>query len=339
MGGFLLHKGSVPSQVLCPTRFQFLVEAGAIDFPLISSREIADKSRTHPLFAVIVFVQVGWFTVQIISRIAYHLPVTQLEVVTALLLIFHVPILFFWWSKPLDTRDQYRVDLHTDMDEGALQTFLDAAGYNLPPEKCDLRREKLNGRTLKRTVISESPFPLTEPVTNATLRPLTWVLSVTTHYSALAFRSNANAVPNGDLAVPIFYSPDSTGLFKCFWVVVGAALLGIAHLLLGHHFVTRREEKIWRIASIISASASAGILLSFVFIIAVFVIEFSVRGRDVDDPHAMFCALGLVAWNLCLGAVIISRGILIVESFLSLRSLPPGALQDVRWTNYIAHLS
>ena len=344
MGGFLLHKDGAPYQVLCPNRLSYLLEAGAIDFPLISSQQIADKGQTHPILTATVFVQVAWFFLQIISRVAYHLPVTQLEVVTALLVIIQALTLSFWWSKPLDTRDQYRIDIHPGMDEELLQSLLDGAGYNLTSEKYDLRCEKVHGRRLKAIVLSESPLAPTKPplarrLTNATLRPLLWISEATADYPALSYRLNADAVPNGQLAVPLFYSPDSMEAFKCLWNGISPAILGIAHLYLGHHFATHKEEKIWRVASIVSASGAAGILLSLGILIPIVLIEEWIRGRDVEEPNTFACVWAVGVAGLCLAAIIASRSILIVEALLSLRMHPTGALLYVRWTNYIIHMS
>jgi len=342
MGGLLLHKDGLPYQVLCPTRFYFLMEPGAIDFPLISRQEIADKSHSHPLLSMIFFVQVGWFAVHIISRLAYHLPITQLEVITALIVIIQVLALCFWWSKPLDVRDQYRVDLHPGMDEEQLQLSLDVDAHDLTSEKYDLRRAKVHGARLKRMVQSELPQPTTEPsfvrrVAMASLRKLELAAY---HYPSLVYRMDADAVPNGDLVVPLFYSPGAVGAAACIWVLVGPTLLGLAHYFLVTHFVTHREEKIWHIASIMSATAPGAMLLSSGLILGGSVlIEGWIRGQDIEEPHDGGCWLASIVGTLGLVAIIISRGALIVESFLSLRSLPLGAFQVTEWTNYIPHLA
>lgn len=68
--------------------------------PEITRRQIEDKSKSDHLAKTLIILQATWFLIQIVGRLAQHLPVTLLEVNT----IAHIFCLFLvyllWWNKP-----------------------------------------------------------------------------------------------------------------------------------------------------------------------------------------------------------------------------------------------
>jgi hypothetical protein len=108
MGGFLLFKDGTPNQVLSPEKFTTLVDAGCIDFPSITERDIKAKGKAHPLLTFLTFLQKIWFISQCIVR---RHSITLLEIMTLTFILMHALLLFFWWHKPLDARDAVRLHL------------------------------------------------------------------------------------------------------------------------------------------------------------------------------------------------------------------------------------
>jgi len=104
MGGFTLRERGKPDQVLEAEELERLSEAGKIEWPTITEKEIADRSKGDYLSKTIVLVQTTWFIGQCIARRAYGLAVTELEVVTIAFASLTGIIYYFWWHKPLDVR-------------------------------------------------------------------------------------------------------------------------------------------------------------------------------------------------------------------------------------------
>ena len=102
MGGFTLHKGGKPVQVLVPEELERLSEAGKIEWPTITEEEIADRSKGDYLSKTIVVFQATWFIIQCIARGVYGLTLTELEVVTIAFASLTGVIYYLWWDKPLD---------------------------------------------------------------------------------------------------------------------------------------------------------------------------------------------------------------------------------------------
>jgi len=111
MGGFTLHKGGKPVRVLEARELEKLSAAGKIEWPTITEEEIADRSKGDYLTKTIVLFQTIWFIGQCITRGAYGLALTELEVVTLAFATLTGVIYYFWWDKPLDVRCSIPVQL------------------------------------------------------------------------------------------------------------------------------------------------------------------------------------------------------------------------------------
>ncbi|KAJ3503081.1 hypothetical protein NLJ89_g8593 [Agrocybe chaxingu] len=102
MGGFQLQENGISVRALTVKEFDELYSAGRIDWPRISKEDIEDKSKADAFTKGIVLMQTGWFVLQCITRGAYKLAVTELEVVTLAFAALTTVIYAFWWHKPLD---------------------------------------------------------------------------------------------------------------------------------------------------------------------------------------------------------------------------------------------
>ncbi|THV97105.1 hypothetical protein D6D26_06835 [Aureobasidium pullulans] len=83
---------------LTPKGVLLLASCGHL--PEITSQEIADKSKVDELGKLVACLQAGWFTVQIISRLACGLPITLLEVTVVGHVVCALVLYALWWHKP-----------------------------------------------------------------------------------------------------------------------------------------------------------------------------------------------------------------------------------------------
>jgi hypothetical protein len=79
-----------------------LAKSGHI--PHISEELIIDKSKANALAKTLVIFQATGSMLQVVARLAAHLPVTLLEVNTLGHVLCALTLYLCWWSKPLDIR-------------------------------------------------------------------------------------------------------------------------------------------------------------------------------------------------------------------------------------------
>lgn len=83
---------------LTPKGVLLLASCGQL--PEITAQDIADKSKVDELGKLVACLQAGWFTVQIITRLACHLPITLLEVTVVGHAVCALVLYALWWYKP-----------------------------------------------------------------------------------------------------------------------------------------------------------------------------------------------------------------------------------------------
>ena len=107
----MLFEGNVAKGVLSPERFSNLLTAGKIEFPTITVEEIDDRSKADGFSKTIALGQTLWFVAQCLGRVAQHLDLTLIELLTLSLAVLNGVMYFLWWHKPLDVRCPVRVCL------------------------------------------------------------------------------------------------------------------------------------------------------------------------------------------------------------------------------------
>lgn len=99
IGGFALHDDTGIKEIKMD-RFLSLVQDGKIVNPVITKKEIKDKSTSDSLGKAILVVQLSWFATQFVIRLVDRLTVTLVELDTVCMALLTVPLIFFWWQKP-----------------------------------------------------------------------------------------------------------------------------------------------------------------------------------------------------------------------------------------------
>ena len=107
----MLFEENVAKGVLSPERFSELLTAGKIEFPAITVEEIVDRSKSDGFSKTIALGQTLWFVAQCLARIAQHLDLTLVELLTLSLAVLNGVMYFLWWNKSLDVRCPVRVNL------------------------------------------------------------------------------------------------------------------------------------------------------------------------------------------------------------------------------------
>ena len=132
----------------------------------------------------------------------------------------------------------------------------------------------------------------------------------------------------GDMKVPTFYATeneDAEYLTVFLFPVVGVVFGGIHCAGWFFDFPSSDEVMLWRVSSVVlTVSAILLPLLGFLLLSIL--------------SELRFKHLGIPVLTIILLVYVVSRLILLVEAFISLRHLTPGMLALVKWTSFIPHI-
>ena len=116
MGGFELRFEDETYQQLIYHRltyseFRGLVRAGLVDPPNITAKEVEDKSKGNWFSKSLALLQIGWFVLQLLARVAQGLQTTPLELFTLGVVACTIVSYINWWAKPLDVNTSTAISM------------------------------------------------------------------------------------------------------------------------------------------------------------------------------------------------------------------------------------
>ena len=131
----------------------------------------------------------------------------------------------------------------------------------------------------------------------------------------------------GDMKIPTFYAESGTdgeilGLYICI-PVVGAVFGGIHCVGWFFNFPSNAEAMLWRVSSAV---------LTVVAFLSPIIVVFLDYLSNIQEYF------GLALSAIIILVYVVSRLLLIVEAFISLRHLTPGMLALVKWTSFLPHI-
>ena len=118
--------------------------------------------------------------------------------------------------------------------------------------------------------------------------------------------------------------------FSLFFPVVGVIFGGIHCAGWFFDFPSSDEAMLWRVSSAV-LTGSAVLIPLLVFLAALVV-------AHIYDDDLQFKRFGVPVLTIFLLVYVVSRLLLLVEAFISLRHLTPGMLALVQWTSFIPHI-
>ena len=131
----------------------------------------------------------------------------------------------------------------------------------------------------------------------------------------------------GDMKIPTFYADPEDGAFLvAFFIclpVVGGVFGGIHCVGWFFDFPSSAEAMLWRVSSAV---------LTVVAFLSPIIVAILVYLSDIQEYFSV--AVGAIF----LLVYVVSRLLLVVEAFISLRHLTPGMFALVKWTSFIPHI-
>ena len=131
----------------------------------------------------------------------------------------------------------------------------------------------------------------------------------------------------GDMKIPTFYAESTTAeeivAIDVYFPVIGAVFGGIHCIGWFFNFPSSAEAMLWRVSSAV---------LTVVAFISPMIVGF-LAGLSTVQFY-----FGPAVFAIFILVYVVSRLLLIVEAFISLRHLTPGMLALVKWTSFIPHI-
>ena len=268
---------------------------------LIRKEEIEDKGKADLFVKMVALVQTLWLVLQCIARFVQHLPITTLEISALAYIPCTIFLVILWWHKPMDVNEPTRLTLRPAPQ--SQQSRLTSNDKSLP----DLPRPVV--------VLPYPKFPLA-------------------HRCRQVIGETFHPIGRWGVVSAIF----------CF--VFG----GIHCTAWNFFFETPQERLAWRICSVI---LTVSIPFSWILNRAVQGILQAVWAKNIErerrnptfhwtrkDGHGVEITIPVVQTihGLGLAFYVLARLYLLVEVFLSLRSLPAGCYVTVDWLEFWPHV-
>ena len=342
-----------------------LSEAGKIEWPTITKDEIADRSKGDYLSKTVVLLQTTWFIGQCISRGAYGLAVTELEVVTLAFAALNGIIYYFWWDKPLDVRcsipvrlleddaEKHDISPHAISVQRVREGDENVVIVSNPPSSTSVQYEQeipvVNPNPLPQTAIQvDTPTPNPDPALTRMQRLQNFIRRACAKHGTLlglgyVFRhpfarfssslfdlSNCDTLEDKILRVPTFYSPpnnlsDDYLRISNIYAMCVSIIFGAIHCIAWSFHFATLQE-CW--AWRISAVLVLGLPIPYVAVV------------DLGDIFYKRNRMALYTTILVaiLSLYIMARITLLILPFAGLRALPPSAYAQINWVDFLPHI-
>lgn len=350
MGGFVLYENEYPKEVLDVSLLYQLLHNKAIDTPIVTERDLQDRSKGDSISKAIIVLQTTWFMVQCIARAAQGLPLSELEVLTLAFAVMNAVTYAVWWNKPQGVEMAICVplkrakkgvdgsttpltgnDAHENLSRPEIANLSHPedthSNESLPSTTAHEQRQSDDGASQKpgwlqrmlRKDYKQYNFTLffffRLPYRIATSIFLFWMKMGP---------DDGHKFNTEDLRVPMFYKMN----FGNRWGPMQAScvtgiIFGAIHLLAwASKFPSPYDLVLWRVSAIIVTAEPVLVLGSVV-------------ARNMDKH--IFRTLGYPSL-LLISLYIVARFVLIGVALRAIHHPPSAVLRDVVWTSYIPHL-
>ena len=321
MGGFVLQPQDSKPFPINSKQLHWLVTRGYAPFPSTTGKEIWDKSKQDGFQKLLTMVQTGWFVIQVLGRAIQHMPVTTLELTTFTYVFCTFASYYQWSHKPLDVESPTIIKI----PKSTAEILIDAGPAASQPYE----------QTPLDFIDNQSP---------------SWLTEIQPH---LHFRMGPRERPlprfTNDKFPVIGAGPNSVLLF-----VVILAYCCLHFIAWDFSFPTHVERTLWRVGCITIVATT------FIFLACETYQDGHRLGRwqrwylkmfpdnpahvaRVDTMEKKRREMEFIPiWEVVVMSPVtfvytLARTYIVVEVFVSLRSLPGGAFDSVQWSLYIPH--
>ena len=325
--------------------------------------EIRDKSKGDTLSKGLVIVQTSLrFLLQCIARGISHLPITGLELVTVAFVTITFVTNGLWWYKPLygecgvrvyrkhqDGRVKEGIEgqasvgtggpgsadrIPSEIDERS--NLVDESAIAIPEAPAAAERNinpwVIATKRMRGFILDPQRGPMWVVVLVVVLAPIWIPLYALVQMLVLigelmGFGDTEHEIEAGAKGVPTLYSGNRRNRILAINVgMVTATIFGGIHCVASSfQFPSYNEKAIWVVISAGAAGSPA-------FWVAIVMIASYFESSQEASQETMKILSGVAI------ACVIFRVMLLVLTFIALRSLPLDVYKTVQWTSFIPHM-
>ncbi|KAK0451174.1 uncharacterized protein EV420DRAFT_1274469 [Desarmillaria tabescens] len=341
----------------------------------IPEEELMDKSKGDMLSKSISLLQTTWFVIQYISRMASSLPRTQLETATLAFALLNFCNYILWWHKPLDVQYPLQNKAIEDMgikwmqsesmnstnssflsgesivhdEESLVSSAQLTTDMILEDEDPVKRAAEPRSSSLTSSIHNNShhggPMPYGTCVPTSTSFESTSTQQISINYienhiseqtclilSKILGGQEVNMIYVHNTTLPMLWAGQLSWSQMCYSAYFGGcfgALFGGLHCIgwaSSGSFDSSLEQLLWKVSSL-----SIAIIPIIVALASHFALLKSYIIRRV--PWLIPYSVPILAF-----IYVCARIYILVDMFVSLRSIPSAALEEIDWTRYIPHI-
>ena len=286
-----------------------LVKLGLIKLDAITSAAIEDRSKADSVAKLLTIVQTSWFILQCLARLKQQIGITTLELSTIAFVVCTIGTNIMWWPKPKDVFVPIVLEIDCTLEE-----LLAMA----EPRILDAKVETTNW--------TWSPLEKFDD-----LRP-NFLADVGQYFLD---KSNPKFSQSAQKSR---FRNDRLPPLKRDWLL--GHFLTVLSLLFGGVYVagwnislaTRTEQICWRGCTV----------LLFSLVVAFWIVDAAVeiyeKKTAPGKPKVAVTPAKMALYAVIAVVYVTIRLYILIEPFVSLRSLPPVAFRTVTWLSFIPHV-
>jgi len=323
MGGTLVQPRNGPPFAVDAQQLAYLVEHKYLAMPALSQDDILAYNKADTLTRVATGIQMAWFVISCVARLASRLGFSPLEIATLGYIICTVHFFFFWFRKPLDPNVHRVFSVDVEIKE------LCRSGPVAP-------------NYLDTYTTTPLDFVKPPPDPKSLITPFWFGFKAVFGDNDRAPKSKpAQTFPNSHAGPQ---DGMSTALLVYELLVFQVAFYGL-HLGLGWlaAFPSAAEWYLWTVAN----SVCFGLIVTYLLALPVGTYLAPFLGRrlfGIEATGIIEVASALPRWAKILvhGPFILmyvaARTAVLAVSLASLRALPASVYQQVNWANFLPHV-
>ncbi len=294
----------------------YMVEKYHLEYPDIKERTIWDKNKADGFARALTLTQIVWFLVQSLGRSIQYLDLSTLELSTLAFIFCTLNTFFFWRHKPLDVITPIVLPCSSRIEDIIIE-----AGKGPLSE------------------YSQTPLDFVKPPVSRTSLIAPFWFGIKTVFD---WRKRSDSLPIKSFDNSRTTPPRGIKVANIIFAIVFTFSYFGIHLA-GWNFVfpSKTEQSLWRISSLTLLSLLVFYLLAIIF--GTFMAGWLAKTVFDNDKETTIIGVGsllsrraaILIHSPVIVAYTLARIYIIVEGFVSLRTLSFTAFADVDWSKLV----
>ena len=296
-------------------QYRELLAAKVICRPHLTSREIWDKSKADKFVKLLACVQIGWLSVEYIARATQRLPISVLEVATVGFAMRSIATFALRFHKPNDIATPTIIPIDLTLTEllEKLKCPRDFVWQDTPLDSVDFTNAVNSPSFVSHIILKAPRWP-----------------------GRGRYVGSAKRIRNDVFGLK--YS-------KLDQIFVGSIWLGYSAIHIAawnFEFPSQTERTLWRVCSLIMSGSMVVVWIfgnrKFFLLVGYIMPSKRKQMEKISNERRQVAPIQIALGGLAGIAYLVARMCLIVQALMSLRALPAGVFETVRWSEFLPYV-